>query len=199
MTWLADGGMRIGELRGLHLVDLHLRENAACGECHAPHLHVCHRPGNPNGVGAKTKHPWRIEHGTVTGGLIKRVSPAMVHAYFEYVTSEYPRRAGHGMLLVQLHGAGAGQPWHRPWLTAPQVIGKIEIQGDPVGSVTMAAGTTTLTVNNAAATANSLIFLTPLNNPQAFLWINTRYAGNFTINASQALLTHATIMFLSIN
>ena len=111
VTWLADGGLRIGELCGLHLVDLHLRENAACGECRAPHLHVCHRPGNPNGAGAKTKHPWRIERGTVTGGLIKRVSPAMVHAYFEYVTSEYPRRAGHGMLLVQLHGAGTGQPW----------------------------------------------------------------------------------------
>ena len=41
--------------------------------------------------------------GTVTGGLVKRVSPAMVHAYFDYMTSEYPRdRAGHGMLLVQL-------------------------------------------------------------------------------------------------
>jgi hypothetical protein len=29
------------------------------------------------------------EQGTVTGGLVKRVSPAMVHAYFEYMTSEY--------------------------------------------------------------------------------------------------------------
>ena len=35
----------------------------------------------------------------------------MVHAYFEYLTSEYPREAGHGMLLVQLHGPDAGQPW----------------------------------------------------------------------------------------
>ncbi len=112
VTWLADGGLRIGELCGLHLVDLHLRENAACGECRAPHLHVCHRPGNPNRAEAKTKHPWRVEHGTVTGGLIKRVSPAMVHAYFEYLTGgEYPREAGHGMLLVQLHGACVGQPW----------------------------------------------------------------------------------------
>ena len=33
---------------GLHLVDLHLREGAACGQCRAPHLHVCHRPENPN-------------------------------------------------------------------------------------------------------------------------------------------------------
>lgn len=111
VTWLADGGLRIGELCGLHLVDLHLRENTACGECRSPHVHVCHRPGNPNRAEAKTKHPWRVDHGTVTGGLIKRVSPAMVHAYFEYVTTEYPRGADHGMLLVQLHGAGAGRPW----------------------------------------------------------------------------------------
>ena len=106
VTWLADGGLRIGELCGLHLADLHLRENAGCGECRPPHLHVCYRPGNPNGAEAKTKHPWRTEDGTVTGGLVKLVSPAMVHAHFEYMTSEYPRGAGHGMLLVQLHGAG---------------------------------------------------------------------------------------------
>jgi hypothetical protein len=35
----------------------------------------------------------------------------MVHAYFEYMTSGYPRGAGHGMLLVQLHDPAAGQPW----------------------------------------------------------------------------------------
>ena len=112
VTWLADGGLRIGELCGLHLMDLHLREGAACGQCRAPHVHVCHRPGNPNGAEAKTKHSWRIEDGTVTGGLVKRVSPAMVHAYFDYMTTEYPRsRATHGMLLVQLHGGSRGKPW----------------------------------------------------------------------------------------
>lgn len=111
VTWLADCGLRIGELCGLHLVDLHLREGAACGQCRAPHVHVCHRPGSPNQARAKTKHPWRIDDGTVTGGLIKRVSPAMVHTYFDYIGTEYPRAAGHGMLLVQLHGAGAGRPW----------------------------------------------------------------------------------------
>jgi hypothetical protein len=59
----------------------------------------------------KTKHPWRVENGIVTGGLIKRASPAMIHACFEYVTTEYPEDARHGMLLVQLHGDSAGQPW----------------------------------------------------------------------------------------
>jgi integrase len=110
VSWLADGGLRIGELCGLHLADLHLRENAGCGECRQPHLHVCHRPGNPNGAEAKTKRPWRTENGAVCGGLVKRVSPAMVHAYFEYMAGEYPPGAGHGMLLVQLRGPSAGQP-----------------------------------------------------------------------------------------
>jgi len=112
VCWLADGGLRIGELCGLHLVDLHLREGAACGECRSPHLHVCHRPQNPNRAEAKTKHPWRVDGGTVTGGLIKRVSPAMVHTYFDDITNEYPRDlTGHGMLLVQLQGVNSGQPW----------------------------------------------------------------------------------------
>jgi Phage integrase family len=112
VTWLADGGLRIGELCGLHLVDLHLRADAGCGQCAAPHVHVCHRPGNPNRAAAKTKPDWAVAGGVVTGGMVKRVSPAMVHSYFEYVTSEYPRAGtGHGMLLVQLAGPGAGQAW----------------------------------------------------------------------------------------
>jgi Phage integrase family len=93
-------------------VDLHLREGAACGQCRAPHLHVCHRPGNPNRAEAKTKLPWRVDDGAVVGGLIKRVSPAMVHTYFDYITTEYRcAAADHGMLLVQLQGNRAGQPW----------------------------------------------------------------------------------------
>ena len=31
VTWLSDGGLRIGELCGLHLVDLHLRDDAPAG------------------------------------------------------------------------------------------------------------------------------------------------------------------------
>jgi integrase len=112
VTWLSDGGLRIGELCGLHLIDLHLREDAGCAECRTPHVDVCHRPNNPNRAEAKTKHPWRIEDGIVTGGLVKRVSSAMIHTYFDYITAEYPRGStDHGMLLVQLHGGDAGQPW----------------------------------------------------------------------------------------
>lgn len=111
VTWLLDGGLRVGELCGLHLVDLHLREHAACGQAKLAHAHVCHREGNLNGARAKSKHPWEVSGGVVTGGLVKRVSPAMIHTYFEYMTNEYPRAgAEHGMLLVQLAGPDAGQP-----------------------------------------------------------------------------------------
>lgn len=112
VTWLADAGLRIGELCGLHLVDLHLREDAECGQCRTPHLHVCHRPVNANRARAKTKHPWRTDGGIVCGGMVKRVSPAMIHTYFDYLTGEYPSGGtDHGMLLVQLHGPATGQPW----------------------------------------------------------------------------------------
>ena len=111
VTWLADGGFRIGELCGLHLADLHLRDGAGCGQCRAPHVHVCHRDGNPNRAAAKTKHPWQLENGIITGGLIKRASPEMIHAYFEYVTTEYPeRRARHaaGAAARRERGAAVG-------------------------------------------------------------------------------------------
>lgn len=111
VTWLGDGGFRIGELCGLHLVDLHLREDAACGECRPPHVHICHREANPNRARVKTKHPWSVEAGTIRGGRVRRASPAMIHTYFEYMTGEYPRGVDHGMLLVQLHGPRSGQPW----------------------------------------------------------------------------------------
>lgn len=111
VTWLADGGFRVGEFCGLHLADLHLREAAGCGECRSPHVHICHREANPNQARAKIKPEWRIEDGIVHGGLIRRASPAMIHSYFEYMTTEYPPDAGHGMLLVQLHGPRAGEPW----------------------------------------------------------------------------------------
>ncbi|MGH3902729.1 MAG: tyrosine-type recombinase/integrase [Pseudonocardiaceae bacterium] len=112
MTWLSDGGFRVGELCGLHVIDLHLRENAGCGECKAAHVHICHRPGNPNRAAAKTKYEWALEDGIVRGGLVRRVSPAMIHTYFEYMTTEYPRSGvEHGMLLVQLAGARCGEPW----------------------------------------------------------------------------------------
>ncbi|MFJ9368460.1 tyrosine-type recombinase/integrase [Nocardia sp. NPDC101769] len=110
VTWLADGGFRIGELCGLHLVDLHLRESHDCGQCRSAHVHICHRETNRNQARAKTKYPWTLDRGIIVGGLVRRVSPAMIHTYFEYMTTEYPRDAEHGQLLVQLHGRNLHQP-----------------------------------------------------------------------------------------
>ncbi len=110
VTWLGDGGFRVGELCGLHLVDLHLRSGADCGECVSPHVHICHRELNPNRSRAKTKYPWVIEAGVVRGGQIRRASPAVIHTYFEYLTTEYPTSARHGMLLVQMKSQQAGEP-----------------------------------------------------------------------------------------
>jgi len=110
IDWLADGGLRIGELCGLHLSDLHLREGAGCGQCRSAHVHVCHRDGLATDARAKTKLKWTLEDGVICGGLIRRVSPAMIHSYYEYMTTEYPRGAAHGMLLVQQHGPERGLP-----------------------------------------------------------------------------------------
>jgi len=82
---------------------------------------------------------------------------------------------------------------------ALRVIGKVQVQGNSVGSVTLAAGTKTLTVTNGAATADSLILLTPLDDPRASLWIGARSAGSFTIEASKALPAAVTIAFLIVN
>ncbi|MCX4869628.1 tyrosine-type recombinase/integrase [Streptomyces sp. NBC_00822] len=112
VTWLSDTSLRIGGLTGLHLVDLHLRENAGCGDCPSPHLHVCHRPGNLNRAAAKIKPDWRVVDGVVCGGEVYRASPAMVSSYFTYMTTEYTAHAaGHGMLLIQLSGFRRGEPW----------------------------------------------------------------------------------------
>lgn len=112
VRWLSDTTLRIGGLTGLHLVDLHLRDNAPCGDCKSPHLHVCHRWGNRNGAAAKIKPDWEIVDGVVTKGEIYRVSPAMISSYFRYMTTEYAKYAtGHGMLLIQLVGSGIGEPW----------------------------------------------------------------------------------------
>lgn len=112
VTWLSDTALRIGGLTGLHLCDLHLRENAACGECRSPHVHVCHRPGNVNRAAAKKKEDWWLRDGVISGGEIYRVSPAMISSYFQYMTTEYAKHAtGHGMLLIQLAGPARGEPW----------------------------------------------------------------------------------------
>jgi hypothetical protein len=77
--------------------------------------------------------------------------------------------------------------------------GTIAVTSDSVGTAILAKGKKTVTVSNPAATANSLIFLTPQDDPQGFLWISAHTAGSFTIKASAAPSADVTIGFLIIN
>jgi hypothetical protein len=104
-----------------------------------------------------------------------------------------------GLSAVTSTGIGISATATSPAGLALQVTGKVHIQGSSVGSVTMAANIKTLKVSNAAATADSLIFLTPLGPPQAFLWIGARSEGSFTIEASEETPNPVTIGFLIIN
>lgn len=110
LIWLRDAGLRVGELCGMKFSDLHLRNDAACGEARAPHLHIVNREDNPNGARAKTKSEWAEHSGQIEGGTVRLVSPEMIHSYFDYVTEEYPPRVGHGFVLVRQTSSSAGRP-----------------------------------------------------------------------------------------
>ena len=80
-----------------------------------------------------------------------------------------------------------------------RVRGSVQILGSSAGSVTLPAGATTQTVTAAVATAQSLVLLTPLQDPGARLWISGRAAGSFTISASGPMPAPVTIQYLVIN
>ena len=112
VVWLSDSGLRIGELCGLSFCDLHLRNDHACGERKGAHFHIVKRH-NPNFASAKTPRPARVIEGVVTGGTVRRASPAMVDTYNEYLAEDYHRVravAHTDLVLVHLTGETAGQP-----------------------------------------------------------------------------------------
>jgi integrase len=111
VTWLSDSGMRIGELCGLSFCDLHLRAGHECGERKGPHVHIVKRR-NPNRASAKTGRPVKLVEGVITGGTIRRASPAMVDSYHESVAEDYYRVravAQTDLVLVHVVGVTAGQ------------------------------------------------------------------------------------------
>jgi integrase len=104
VTWLNDSGIRVGELCGLHHVDLHLRPNHECGEEKLAHFHVVKR-SNPNRARTKRGQPARLEDAVVRGGSVRYASPAMIETYLEYLTDEYFGVRGlatTNLVLVQL-------------------------------------------------------------------------------------------------
>jgi integrase len=112
VTWLSDSGMRIGELSGLWFCDLHLVRDHRCGQRKSPHVHVVKR-SNPNRASAKKGFPATVIDGVVTGGIIRRASPAMISSFHEYLAEDYHRvraAATTDLVLVQLAGERAGEP-----------------------------------------------------------------------------------------
>jgi len=112
VTWLSDSGMRIGELCGLSFCDLHLVKGHRCGERRGPHVHIVKRH-NPNNASAKTGRAAKIVEGVITGGTVRRVSPAMVDSYNEYLAEDYHSvraMSQSDLVLVHLAGQTAGQP-----------------------------------------------------------------------------------------
>jgi len=110
VIWLSDSGMRIGELCGLWFCDLHLRKDDPCGERKGPHAHVVKRL-NPNRASAKRGFPARVVDGIVSGGTVRRASPAMVASYHEYLAEDYHQvraLAQTNLVLVQLVGERTG-------------------------------------------------------------------------------------------
>ena len=58
-------------------------------------MHVCHREAEPQpGEREEQASVDGSRTARVTGGLIKRASPAMIHTYFDYMMAERRRLAG---------------------------------------------------------------------------------------------------------
>jgi len=77
------------------------------------------------------------------------------------------------------------------------VKGSVHIEGQAVGQVTLPAGQAAVTVATPAATASSLVLLTPAANPQGQLWVRPA-AGSFTIEASTSPAQDVPIAYLVI-
>jgi integrase len=111
IVWLSDSGMRVGELCGIHFVDMHLVRDHECGEMRESHIHVIKRVTNPNRASAKLGSV-STSASVIRGGRLVRVSPMMRETYDEYLTTDYyDHRAltDHDMVLISLQN-DAGRP-----------------------------------------------------------------------------------------
>ena len=90
VTWLHDGGIRVGGLCGLRFSDLHLVKHHPCGQRAEPHVHIVGRDDNPNGARAKAYTPARTSSdGYVLDGVIRAVSADMISTFYAYLLDEY--------------------------------------------------------------------------------------------------------------
>lgn len=109
VTWLHDGGLRVGGLCGLRFRDLHLIRHHPCGQRADPHIHIVGRDDNPNGARAKS-YGGRVtesKDGYVIDGVIRAVSPDMISTFYAYMLDEYhpvQHLVDHEQILI--HGEG---------------------------------------------------------------------------------------------
>lgn len=114
VTWLHDGGLRVGGLCGLRFRDLHLIRHHPCGQRADPHIHVIGRDDNPNGARAKAYGQvgaHMSKDGYVVDGVIRAVSPDMISTYHAYLLDEYrvvEHLVDHEQVLVHSGGATPG-------------------------------------------------------------------------------------------
>ncbi|MGN2638962.1 tyrosine-type recombinase/integrase [Nocardia takedensis] len=116
VTWLHDGGLRVGGLCGLRFCDLHLTRHHPCGQRADPHVHVVGRDDNPNRARAKSydsASPTR--DGYTVDGVIRAVSDDMVSTFYAYLLDEFgpvQHLVDHEQILVHLIGSTAGAALH---------------------------------------------------------------------------------------
>jgi integrase len=113
VTWLHDGGIRVGGLCGLRFSDLHLISHHPCGQREDPHIHIVGRDDNPNGARAKAYQSASVsKDGYVLDGVIRAVSSDMLSTFYAYLLDEYhtvQNLADHHQVLVHLGGSTPGK------------------------------------------------------------------------------------------
>lgn len=112
VSWLRDGGIRVGALCGLRFSDLHLVDNHPCGQRADPHIHIVGRDDNPNRARAKAYGVAGISaEGYVLDGVIRAVSPDMISTYYGYLLDDYhgvQHLSDHEQVVVHLGGRTPG-------------------------------------------------------------------------------------------
>ncbi|WP_280331151.1 tyrosine-type recombinase/integrase [Nocardia wallacei] len=116
VTWLHDGGLRVGGLCGLRFADLHLISDHPCGRRADPHVHVVGRDDNPNRARAKSYVAvGPSSDGYTVDGVIRAVSDDMISTFYAYLLDEFhpiQHLVSHEQILVHLTGATAGDALH---------------------------------------------------------------------------------------
>jgi integrase len=112
ITWLHDGGIRVGGLCGLRFSDLHLIKHHPCGQREDPHIHIVGRDNNPNGARAKAYKSASVSNdGYVLDGVIRAVSADMVSTFYGYLLDDYhsiQHLVDHEQVLVHTQGRTPG-------------------------------------------------------------------------------------------